>query len=130
MISVWTQTEYRSKQLFPWKLMLASPESSRDAALGIDYFSKLNIFVLFDSLKRRHWSVAIAVLGTLALELAIVFSTGLLERQRHTVSLSVGGFSTTAVFSSEFRPNDNETGNEWYVFSLSSPYVTLVLNRI
>jgi len=88
--------------------LLASPKSSRDAALGIDYFSKFNIVVLFESAKRRHWSVAIAVLGTLILELAIVLSTGLLERQRHAVSLSVGGFATTAVFASEFRLNDNE----------------------
>jgi len=116
MVSIWTQTEYRSKQVLPWKLFLASPESSRDAALSIDYFSKLNIVVLFESWKRRHWSVAIAVLGTLTLELAIVFSTGLLERQRHAVSLSVDGFSTTAVFASEFRSNENETEIEWYVF--------------
>ena len=108
MVSIWTQAEYRSKQLLPWKLLLASPKSSRDAALGIDYFSKFNIVVLFESAKRRHWSVAIAVLGTLILELAIVLSTGLLERQRHAVSLSVGGFATTAVFASEFRLNDNE----------------------
>lgn len=122
MVSIWTQTEYRSKQLLPWKLLLASPKSGCDTALGIDYFSKFNIVVLFESARRRHWSVAVAVLGTLILELTLVLSTGLLERQRHAISLSVEGFKTTAVFASEFRPNENETRRGWYVILVTVYY--------
>ncbi|KAL6228809.1 hypothetical protein BDW75DRAFT_246306 [Aspergillus navahoensis] len=74
--AIWNQIEYRTKQLTPWALLNKKPETPTRSIL-LDYVSPWNVPVLLKALRRFHWPVVLAILGTLALQLAAVSSTGL-----------------------------------------------------
>ncbi len=67
--------------------------------LRTEYFSQLNIIALGFSMRRGHWRVAMAIVGTLLLQVTVIISTGLLERLSRTVELQTDQIVTTANFS-------------------------------
>lgn len=81
--SFWSQVEYRTKQLMPWKAMTKGPVPAEEALL-LDYVSPWNVKALFSAIKSKHFGVSLAILGSILIKLAIIFSTGLLslESQR------------------------------------------------
>ncbi|KAE8394117.1 hypothetical protein BDV23DRAFT_179921 [Aspergillus alliaceus] len=82
---IWGQVEYRTKQLMPWKSLSQTPKPASQTLL-LDYVSDWNVVTLFRALKRSHWAVAVAILGTLLLKLLTVVSTGLFMLQNVHIS--------------------------------------------
>ena len=95
--AIWLQVEYRVKQFVPWKILMTGGPRSFDA-LSIDYFEPYSPVVFITSLRRRHWPVATVVFSTWLLQLAIVFSTGLLERELMPSEVMVDNIPRTAMF--------------------------------
>jgi len=114
--AVWLQVEYRVKQFVPWTILMSGGPSSLDV-LFVDYFSPYSPVVFFTSLRHRHWPVSTVVLATWMLQLGIVFSTGLLERELRSSLVFFDGVPTTANFKAvvEF-PSPNQ-----YVIITSPP---------
>lgn len=101
-VAAWTQVEYRAKQLAAWSTLM-SDRSTDMLSLSIDYFSPLRIVALRSSIGNRHWSAALAMLGTLLLGLTTVVSTGLLERRNQPIAIPIDNLIMTAVFAPEAR---------------------------
>lgn len=78
----WGQVEYRVKQLMPWKAMTKGPVPAEDI-LTLDYVSPWNVSVLVMAAKAKHVAVVLAILGSLLIKLAIIFSAGLLSLKSH-----------------------------------------------
>ncbi|KAE8356872.1 hypothetical protein BDV28DRAFT_41853 [Aspergillus coremiiformis] len=95
---IWGQVEYRTKQLIPWKSMSQTPRPASQS-LRLDYVSDWNVVALFRALKRSHWVVAVAILGTLLLKLLTVVSTGLFMLQNVHVSDAPTRLTADAAFS-------------------------------
>lgn len=64
----------------PWRAM-AKSSTPADHSLFLDYISPWNLLSLFRSLRASHFIVALAIAGTLLIDLLIVFSTGLFMPQ-------------------------------------------------
>lgn len=78
--ALWSQVEYRMKQVKPWQVLRHGPSEATSSIL-LDYISPWNVISLFRSIKARHYTVALTILATLLIRLLIVFSTGLLLLQ-------------------------------------------------
>ena len=102
-VALWIQIEYRAKQVTSWQLLRADSNKGDLApskeSLKIDYFSKINLAVLVSSTKERHWAVAMSTMGTLMLQLAVVISTSLLERESQQLEYSTSKVPATAAFA-------------------------------
>lgn len=72
----WSNLEYHSKVLMPWTL-LTEKDQSAESTLRLDYVSLNSIVALWTSIRRRHYPVIAAAVGSLAIVLIIVVSTGL-----------------------------------------------------
>lgn len=72
----WSNLEYHSKILMPWTL-LTEKDQSAESTLRLDYVSLNSIVALWTSIRRRHYPVIAAAVGSLAIVLIIVVSTGL-----------------------------------------------------
>ena len=106
--AIWLQVEYRVKQFVPWAILMSDGPSSLEA-LSIDYFSPYSPVVFISSIRRRHWPVTTVVLATWLLQLAIVFSTGLLERELLFSTVTIDGLPTTASFKAAIDfPSPNQ----------------------
>jgi hypothetical protein len=93
--------------------MLASGGTAAREALAIDYFSPYSFQALFAAWRRRHWVVAIAIEATWALQLGVVFSTSLLERELQPWKLPVDNLVTTAnlMASTDFSWSNTNDGD-------------------
>lgn len=76
----WSQVEFRSKQLTPWKIMHQGLAPASQTLL-LDYISPWNVLAMFGALKQGHHMAALPIIATLFLSLMTVFSTGLLSNQ-------------------------------------------------
>ncbi|KAK2736811.1 hypothetical protein FQN55_001400 [Onygenales sp. PD_40] len=74
----WGQVEYRACQLTPWLLMSRGPVAASDGLL-LDYLSPWNVASLYRSLRRRHYLVSLAIVGTLLVHGLAIVSTNLFE---------------------------------------------------
>lgn len=81
--------------MVPWSMLMLCGSSHLEA-LSVDYFSPYSPVVFFTSISRRHWPVAVVVLATWLLQLAVVFSTGLLERELQPSAFQIASLPTTA----------------------------------
>lgn len=68
----------------PWKAMAQGPQPASKSVL-LDYVSPWNVLALVKSLRKRHYVVSVAILGSLLIKLTLVFSTGLFAPQLVTV---------------------------------------------
>lgn len=94
-MAIWLQVEYRTKQFVPWSALFSSPSNPRRLdAVAIDYFSPWSTTVFVVAARRRHFPVSAALLATWLLQLAVIFSTGLLERQQQPTTVRVDGVTT------------------------------------
>ncbi|KAE8155354.1 hypothetical protein BDV25DRAFT_146520 [Aspergillus avenaceus] len=125
----WGQVEYRTKQLIPWQSMHQTPRPASQSLL-LDYVSDWNVVAFFRSLKRLHWAVALAILGTLLLKLVTVFSTGLFMLQNvHLTNVSTD-LTAQAAFSGKGYTSASVDGNAALnvvghsLFNLSHPLGT------
>ncbi|KAF7585421.1 hypothetical protein BBP40_010964 [Aspergillus hancockii] len=122
---IWGQVEYRTKQLMPWKSMSQKPKPASQSLL-LDYVSDWNVVALFRALKRSHWVVAFAILGTLLLKLLTVVSTGLFILQDvqldhvSTILTAQAAFNGANYISAEVDSNTALTvvGNKFLNLSL------------
>ncbi|KAK0625700.1 hypothetical protein DIS24_g10987, partial [Lasiodiplodia hormozganensis] len=78
--ALWGQVEHRTKQMMPWEILRKGPSPAADTLL-LDYVEPARLTSLWVSLKKAHWPVSIAIVGTLLLQLLTVVSTGLFQLQ-------------------------------------------------
>ncbi|KAJ9617034.1 hypothetical protein H2200_000755 [Cladophialophora chaetospira] len=78
--ALWTQVDYRARQMQPWNELAGGPKLAKDGLL-LDYISTAPLTALVQSLRRRHWPVSAALLGSFLLKVLIVVSTGLFSVQ-------------------------------------------------
>jgi len=125
-VALWIQVEYRAKQVTSWQVLAADSDKgdlavSRES-LKIDYFSKINLVVVVSSTKQRHWAVAMSTTGTLMLQLAVVISTSLLERESRRLEYSTSSLPAAATFTRSVEIDDDRIpllvylwlGSCWY----------------
>lgn len=62
--------------MIPWKLMADEPQTAENSLL-LDYVSPNPLFVLWKSLRAKHWPVLVTVLGSQLITLVTVISTGI-----------------------------------------------------
>ncbi|KAK3386702.1 hypothetical protein B0H63DRAFT_468257 [Podospora didyma] len=93
----------------------ASPDSWK-----VDYLSKTHPVALYLSLKKRHWTVVLSILGILLLQLTAVFSTSLLERETRAVSYRVHDLRTSKTFMTPetFLQYGIRSHNEMYFINI------------
>jgi hypothetical protein len=97
--ALWTQVDYRSKQMAPWHAMSKGPQSA-DNSLLLDYVSPFFLESLYSSFRRSHWAVAAAIIGTILVKLLYIISTALFVLQSLPVVHHVG-LSSMDQFSGE-----------------------------
>ncbi|KAL4892083.1 hypothetical protein BDV59DRAFT_180807 [Aspergillus ambiguus] len=85
--ALWGQVDFRTRQLTPWKHMLYGPAASKDT-LFLDYIDPWIGQALWNSLQARHFTVSLAITGSLLLRLIIVLSTGLFTSELRHVHLT------------------------------------------
>ena len=78
----------------------ASPDSGK-----VDYLSKISPAALYSSLKKRHWTVALSISGTLLLQLTAVISTSLLERETQAHSYQVDDLQASHTLLQNVKPH-------------------------
>jgi len=109
--ALWSQVEIRAKQVTSWGVFLADPHANWESeCFKTDYFSKNNFVALFSSLRKRHWTVTLSILGTLLLQLTAIVSTSLLERQVQPLSYNLDNLRTSASFSRIANSNADVSG--------------------
>lgn len=82
----WNKLVYRAQRGMPW-ILLKKPASGE--VLFLDYVTSLNIVSLYRSLKRRHFPVALTILGDSIFRLLITFSSGLFRAELVAVTTEV-----------------------------------------
>jgi hypothetical protein len=94
--ALWSQVDYRSKQMAPWHAMSKKPQTA-DNSLLLDYISPFSPWAFYVALRRFHWAVAAALLGTMLVKLLYVLSTALFILQpllvQRPIQLSMDSFS-------------------------------------
>ncbi|KAK2757300.1 hypothetical protein FQN54_004814 [Arachnomyces sp. PD_36] len=93
----WSQVEYRTKQLMPWKTMSEGPTSA-SRSLGADFVSPFSIISIFKALKISQHMTTLIIAGTFLIELVTVASTGLFDLQ----SVTLEGTATDLVADTRF----------------------------
>lgn len=76
LAAVWSNTDYRAKQMQPWACMAHGSQPASQSVL-LDYISPMNIIVLLRASYRRHYLAALTVAITLGFQLNVALSTGL-----------------------------------------------------
>ncbi|KAJ5110266.1 hypothetical protein N7532_002911 [Penicillium argentinense] len=107
LASCWTQVEYRVIQLMPWVLMFRGPTAASES-IFLDYLSSWNVESLFKSIKRKHYLVSLGVGGSLLLNAAIVFSTGLFELRPVSISQQASLTATHMFDGTSWNPLSND----------------------
>lgn len=102
----WTQVDYRSRLMQPWAVLAKQPQVGEDSLL-LDYISPNPVSTFVKYVRKRHWPVTAALLGSVLLKLFIVASTGLFMLQsssppRHAPfsmveQLQLSGFNSSNV---------------------------------
>ncbi|UKZ53144.1 hypothetical protein TrVGV298_006935 [Trichoderma virens] len=95
--ALWRQVDFANKILMPWEELRTGP-SSADKTLLLDYISPLLPVGLWMSIKNRHWSVTISIIGQLLILGTTVFSTGLLILEPTQMSKSDQKFQLSSKF--------------------------------
>lgn len=72
----WNQTEWRMMQWAPWSVMFQH-ERPADQSILLDYLAIWNVWAMLLAARRKHFQVALAVLGSLLISGVMVVSTGL-----------------------------------------------------
>ncbi|KIW02430.1 uncharacterized protein PV09_06246 [Verruconis gallopava] len=80
LASVWSQVEYRTKQLMPWRTMATAPASASHSIL-LNYITPLNIISFTQSLSSGHPGVAVSIAVGFLNKLTIIISTAVLSLQ-------------------------------------------------
>jgi hypothetical protein len=101
--ALWSQIEYRTKQLMPWKNLRAGPSNASSSIL-LDYISPWAPVALFKALKGQSHPVYAAMIGSLLVHLTIVASTGLIALQTQSFTNSNAKFR----LYDRFNSNDTE----------------------
>jgi hypothetical protein len=76
----WSNLEHHTKTSMPWKLMSKKPQSAGNSLL-LDYITPKLLIVIQKSARARHFSVLIAVFGSLLVIFTTVTSTDLFSLQ-------------------------------------------------
>lgn len=74
--ALWGQVQYRALQFMPWLLMSRGYAPASQSVL-LDYISPWSVISLIKAVRRKHFLAALAINGTILIQLAIVFATGL-----------------------------------------------------
>lgn len=86
MIAVcWVQLEFQIKQAIPW-LELRRGTATANKSLLLNYVTPPVYECLYKSARMFHWSVTLAVSGTLILQLMTITSTNLLSLEYREMS--------------------------------------------
>ncbi|KAF2627245.1 hypothetical protein BU25DRAFT_410867 [Macroventuria anomochaeta] len=83
----WTLVESNLKLLAPWRAMARGPCRASKSIL-LDYITEIRITSLYSSIRNCDWDVSLGVLGTLCLNVIIVFSTGLFRVEPMSITRS------------------------------------------
>ncbi|KAF2010228.1 hypothetical protein BU24DRAFT_473406 [Aaosphaeria arxii CBS 175.79] len=103
---LWSQVDYRYRQLFPWKNMQRYKGfENADTTILLDYVSPWSINILYTSARRKHWLVALPVCASSILTIMVILSTGLFSLQSTTVSNRVLMSKQETFLSSGLRLN-------------------------
>ena len=78
--ALWTQIEHRTKLLAPWHAISGGPTPAANSVL-LDYLSPMNVKVLPQAIRSRHYAVAFSIVGSLLIKVLIIISTGLVASQ-------------------------------------------------
>ncbi|GME57882.1 hypothetical protein GTA08_BOTSDO01504 [Neofusicoccum parvum] len=100
--ALWSQAEYQTKQIMPWVEMKHGPAKAEKSML-LNYLTAAIHEALYASVKMGHYSVTLAISGTLILRLLIIASTGLLSLEYREMQ-HAGTFA--AVDSFDFMKNN------------------------
>ncbi|KAK2734871.1 hypothetical protein FQN57_001434 [Myotisia sp. PD_48] len=97
----WHQLEYRACQLMPWLLMARNPTPASESIL-LDYVSEWNVISLYKSMRRGHYLVTLAILGTLLINGLAIVLTGLFDLSPIAVEYPIK-LERISVFDSSMR---------------------------
>ncbi|KAL1622805.1 hypothetical protein SLS54_004825 [Diplodia seriata] len=131
--ALWGQVEHSAKQIMPWSLM-SRGRTVAEHSLLLNYLTSSMPGSLVRSLRRGHFAVSIGILGSLVVRLLIIFSTGLLSLEYHSVangkdfvfadSVNLAkSVHYTSESSEKWRPLSNSV-NFWAIlnYNLSYPH--------
>jgi hypothetical protein len=90
----WSNLEYHTKALMPWKLV-SQKQHLEEEDLLLDYISPNYLVLLWTSIRLRHIPVVTAAMGSVVIILITVASTGLFVSEQRTVE----GSATMSVLS-------------------------------
>lgn len=103
MIAVcWVRLEFQIKQAIPWLELRRGPTTAEKSLL-LNYVTKPAHECLYKSAKMSHWSVTLAVAGTLILQLTTITSTSLLSLEYREMSLPA---TLVAIDAFDFMKNN------------------------
>lgn len=84
--ALWTQVDYRSRQIQPWQELASKPQPAENNLL-LDYISPNPIISFYKSARHRHWPVTVALIGSFLLKALIIISTTLFSLQMLAVPI-------------------------------------------
>ncbi len=97
VLSFWRQIDYHCKVSQPWREMMAGC-CTAECSLLLDYISPPQVFSLYKSFRRKHYTVTMSVAGFLLLKLTVLISTVLLLPEQ-TLRSEAGPISYTTAFN-------------------------------
>ena len=129
ILAFWSFVEYHAELITPWVLMGKGFTPASQSIL-LDYISSWNVLALYRSFRRYQFLVALPILGTLLIQLMVVFSTGLLAIQDTLMVAQVPVTVSQAFEGSGFQNGSNVDAQPFALnygvqnFSLSYPFGT------
>ncbi|KAI0025937.1 hypothetical protein F4780DRAFT_768214 [Xylariomycetidae sp. FL0641] len=78
VLALWTQVDSANKILMPWKELRMGPAAPSKSIL-VEYMTPDTVTAVWKAVHQRHWPVAVSIIGTLLIQVATIFSTGLFD---------------------------------------------------
>lgn len=94
---LWRQVDYAAKSIQPWANMAQRPQPATNSLL-LDYVTKFQIFSLWKSLKRGHFTVSASIVIFVLIKVITILSTGMFSLQ----SVQRGGIPTSMALNNTF----------------------------
>lgn len=95
IVAAWRQIDFHTKNAAPWCALSDGPTSAKQSIL-LDYVSTFQAAALWTSLRNRHVSVVLSILGFVLLKITTLSSTGLLVLQSTPSKYPANATSDTA----------------------------------
>lgn len=119
---VWSQVDYRAKQMMPWVSMQQGFQTA-DKSLLLDYITPLNVATIFRSGQSSHWLTTAAVAGTLSLQILTLLSTTLFVLNSTTRSETLPNKTIITTFDARnYKSATNLTAQSSYSMQNAKPW--------